>query len=725
MATNGWNVFAPAATLLFGMSLLAPAAEARVTRIQITSRVPFAGGMSFGDTGSYEKLRGKIWGEVDPRDPLNAVIFDLDKAPRNSNGRVEYTTEFLILKPVDMRKGNGKIFYGINNRGNTGALGSLNDATTGGNDPTTAQDAGNGFLMRQGYAVVDAGWEGDVLQGNFRLAAQFPTVTENGATITGSITVQYDISRHIPVTGTVSLPLNRDTFDSYETVSLDTSTARLTSRALIDSPKSLIPGSRWAFATCDRNSTTGAVQNVVPNSKSICYFDGFDPNRLYELTYVAKNPRPMGLGYAVTRDVGSFLRFDPADRTGNVNPLARNAASTGITHMYALGVSSTGMYVRDFIYLGFNEDEAHRKVFDVIWTQIPGGLRLHQNTRFTMPDIYSRQDLWAGLWPMADFPFTYPVIRDPVTGRVDGILKRPASDPKVIHTDSGEEYWQFHGALVTTDGCGRDIALPENVRVYFMSSEQHGPALVPSKGICQQLNNPLPRGSINRAVLVALDLWAANGIRPPNSRYARVSDGTLVPFDQVSTGFPSIPGVTYAGTVNSLPLRFYGHRFGPAGGIIDVMPPLALQGERRGCRNEDRDEEESHSGRGREDDQRALGYTILVPKVDADGNDRPGVRIPQLQVSTATYTGWNTRAPGFRQGDLCGLNGMYLPFAKTRAERLSTGDPRLSLAERYSSHTDYVSRIASAAQRQRAERFLLQEDYDRIVEQAAASDVGK
>jgi hypothetical protein len=688
--------YALAGALFAAASLFPSISEAAVTRIEIVSRVVFAEGVAFGATGPYEKLRGKIYGEIDPSDPLNAVIVDLDKAPRNAGGMVEYVSDFLILKPIDMTRGNGKIFYGINNRGNTGALGSLNDATTGGNDPTTAEDAGNGFLMRQGYAIVDSGWEGDVLPGNFRLTAQFPTVTDNGATITGTIAVQYDVSRHIPVTGTVSLPLNRATFDSYETVSLDTSTALLTSRALIDSPETTIPGDRWAFATCSRNPVTGAVENIVPNAKFICYFDGFDPNRLYQLVYTAKNPRPMGLGYAVTRDVGSFLRFQTADRAGNPNPLAQNAASTGITHMYALGVSSTGMYVRDFIYLGFNEDEAHRRVFDVMWTQIPGALRLHQNTRFTMPDIYSRQDLWAGLWPMADFPFTYAMRTDPVTGRTDGILKRPATDPKVIHTDSSEEYWQFHGALVTTDGRGHDIALPDNVRVYFMTGEQHGPALVPSLGICQQLNNPLPRGSINRAVLVALDQWAANGIGPPDSRYPKVSDGTLVPSDQASTGFPSIPGVTYAGVKNELPLLFYGPRFGPTGGIIDVMPPTTIQDP---------------------------GYTLFVPKVDADGNDVPGVRIPQLEVPTATYTGWNLRAPGFRQGDLCGLNGMYLPFARTLAARLATGDPRLSLEERYKNHGDYVSRIVAAARKQRAERLLLQEDFERIVEQAALSDL--
>jgi hypothetical protein len=356
------------------------------------------------------------------------------------------------------------------------------------------------------------------------------------------------------------------------------------------------------------------------------------------------------------------------------------------------------MYVRDFLYLGFNEDEDNRKVFDAMWTNIPGGLRLHQNTRFTMPDIYSRQDLWAGLWPMATFPFSYGVTTDPITGRTDGILKRPQTDPIVIHTDSSEEFWQFHGALVTTDGRGHDIPLPDNVRVYFMSSEQHGPAAVPTQGLCQQLDNPLPRGSINRAVLVALDEWVTKGIRPPDSRYARVDDGTLVPFDQASTGFPSIPGVTYAGLANTLPLRFYGSSFSSTGGVIDVMPPITLAGS---------------------------GYTILVPKVDQDGNDLAGVRVPQLEVPTATYTGWNLRAAGFREGDLCGLDGMYLPFAETKAERLATGDPRLSLEERYRNHGGYVSRIIEAARKQRAERLLLQEDFARIVKGAAESDVLK
>lgn len=671
-------------------------AEARITRIEITSRVVFAGGMSFGATGPYEKLRGRFYGEVAPTDPLNAVILDLDKAPRNGRGMVEYVSDFLIIKPVNMGKGNGKIFYGINNRGNTGAISGFNDATTGGNDPTTAQDAGNGFLMRQGYAIVDAGWEGDILAGDSRLTARYPTVTGGGAEMTGTIFVQFDVSRHIPPSGAVSLPLNRANFDSYEPVSLDTSTARLTARDLVQSPETLIPSNRWAFAACTRNPATGAAEHVVASRKDICYFDGFNPNKLYQLTYTARNPRPMALGYAATRDVGSFLRFQVADDLGAPNPLAIGGPSTGISQMYGYGSSSTGMYVRDFLYLGFNENETHRKVFDAMWTNIPGALRLHQNTRFSMPDIYSRQDLWNGLWPMATFPFSYGKTADPVTGRTDGILKRPATDPIVFHTDSSEEYWQFHAALVTTDGRGNDIPLPDNVRLYLMSSGQHGPAAVPVKDICQQLTNPLRRGSINRALLVALDAWVTKGILPPESRYPRVDNGTLGPPDQASTGFPAIPGVSYSGLVHSLPLRSYGSSFSSTGGVIDIMPPATVAGAQ---------------------------YKILVPKVDKDGNDIAGIRVPELDVPLATYTGWNLRAAGFRQGELCALNGMYIPFARTRAERLAKGDPRESLEERYKKHDIYVKGIEKAARTQVKQRLLLEEDADRILAAATASDV--
>ena len=668
--------------------------EARVTRIEITRQEPFANGMPFGKTGPYVKLVGTAYMEVDPDDPRNSVIQDLDLVPTNAAGNVEFSTDLYILKPVDMRKGNGKIFFEVNNRGNKISLILLHDTPPGSNinDPTTPSDAGNGFLMREGYTIVWTGWEADVLRTNTRMSVDLPVATINGTEIIGTLAVQFTATRHFPLTGAVSLTLNRSGFDSYETVSLDTSSALFTMRDLQSSPETVIPG--WAFATCERNPETGMIENIVPSTKNICYFDGFDPDRLYQLVYTAKNPKPMALGYAATRDVASFLRYGSEDDTGSPNPIG-----TAITNAYCMGISSSGMYVRDFTYLGFNEDETGRKVFDGIMAHIPGAFRLHMNTRFTMPDIYSRQDLWAGLWPMATFPFSYGITTDPITGRTDGILKRPTTDPVIIHSDTSTEYWQFHASLVTHDSLGNPISLPENVRYYLLSSAQHFTTVgaPPSLGICEQLSNPLHTGVFVRALLVAMDQWITKGIQPPPSRFPIVTNGTLVGSDQTSTGFPSIPEVTYSGLINELSVNDYGPNFGPMGGVITTMPPLAVPGTE---------------------------HTVLVPKVDADGNDLAGLRRPDdIQTPLATHTGWNHRREGVRNGDLCGLTGMYIPFAETQDERLASGDPRLSVEERYKNHGGYVKRVVKAAKDLKAQRLLLQEDVAKIIKAAAQRDV--
>jgi hypothetical protein len=506
------------------------------------------------------------------------------------------------------------------------------------------------------------------------------------------VAVQYDVSRHF-TGGEVSLPLSgRPGFDPYPANSLDNSGARLTARRLIGSEETVIPSDRWAFARCRRDPATGEIVDVVPDPKSICYFDGFDTDRLYQLVYTARDPKPMALGYAATRDVISFLRHERRDATGAPNPLGSR-----ITNVQCLGISSSGMYVRDYLYLGFNADTANRRVCDGLTTYISGGLRLHLNTRFTQPDIYSRQDLWAGLWPMATFPFSYGVTTDPVTGRTDGILKRRDTDPLVMHIDTSMEYWQFHASLVTHDGLGRPLRLPDDVRFYAMASAPHGPGATPARGICQQLSNPLDYRPFGRALLDALDRWVRRGVKPPPSQYPLSRNGTLVAPDQRRTGFPEIPGVEYTGAMNVLGLRDYGPGFGPMGGVITRMPPALVPGAE---------------------------YTVLVPRVDADGNDVAGLRRPDdLESPLATYAGWNQRAEGNRRGDLCALVGSYIPFAATRAERLASGDPRLSIEERYASHDDYVDSVRDAARRLRREGYLLGRDVREIIEAARQRDV--
>jgi hypothetical protein len=683
--------------LVIGLPALAgPTAEARVVRLAVTSRGPFAGGMAFGATGPYEKLVGTAFMEVDPRDPHNAGLVNLDRAPRNARGLVEYATDVYILKPADMTRGNRKIFLEVHNRGNKLALNFLNDAPAGVNDPTTPAHAGNGFLFREGYTVVWTGWQGDVTPGNSRMTIRVPVATQpDGSPIVAAVRQEYS-DRFIPIGGTLTLPLSGSPqFASYESATLDTRQASLTVREWSDAPRAPIAPDRWAFATCRRNPDGSLA--LTPSRFDICLFAGFEVANLYEIVYPARHPLVMGLGYAATRDVVSFLRYEMRDDTGAANPLAPGASEPGIKEAYGLGISSSGMYMRDWLYLGFNEDERGRQVFGGAWSHIGGAHRLLANVEFAQPNDYSRQDIWHDYLSASIFPFGYGITTDPVTGRTDGILKRPGSDPKLLVTDTSTEWWQFQGSLVSHDATGEPVPLPENTRHYLFSSYQHSvgpPASPPAQGTCQQLSNPLSGGLLARALLVVLDEWVTQGKRPPKNRIPQ--GGDLVEPDQSSTEFPAIPGVTYTGLVNELQVWDYGPGFGPQGGRLTLLPPVPVPG---------------------------TGYRVLVPRVDRDGHDVAGIRQPDVEAPLATYTGWNVRRAGFREGEMCGLTGSSIPLPVTKAERKASGDPRKSLEERYGTHDKYVKQVEKAARKLVKERFLLQEDYERIVEQAGTSDV--
>src|SRR5438445_2979180 len=338
--------------------------QPRVTRFVVTQTRVFAGGMSFGNVGQYERLDGTAYFEVDPKDPLNAVIVNLDKAPRNARGLVEFSSPFFMLKPVDMTRGNRKILYAVNNRGNKNSIGRFDFAVES-NDPLTAADAGDVFLLRLGYTIVDAGWQGDVVNLSNQLTPSFPVATQaDGSPIVANVRIEYS-DRTIPRTGTFTLTLEGSpSFKSYPTADMNTAHSSLTARDTVSDtgPMTPIPADQWAFGTCP----TGQA-SLVANNSNICLFGGFKPDKLYQLIYPAKNPIVMGLGYAVTRDIGSFLRYETHDDAGNSNPLAASPNEVGIRRSYSFGSSSTGMYQREFLYLGFNEDEAHRPVFDARW----------------------------------------------------------------------------------------------------------------------------------------------------------------------------------------------------------------------------------------------------------------------------------------------------------------------------------------------------------------------
>lgn len=621
---------------------------------------PAFDGHEFGNAGQYEVLKGTARGTLDPCDPLNAGIVNLARAPRNSDGLVEYSVDVAILKPIDLTRGNRRIFYEVVNRGTKFVNFWVNSGVMG-NDPWGPNDVGTGFLMNQGYTIVWSAWQGDVVAGGGRMLAQFPIPTNNGKPIVGLSREEYtDTGTNSPFT--VNL--------TYPAADLDhPEIAALTVRERERDPRATPPDLTWHY--------------VSPTQISINRPAGYDSGAIYEFIYQAKDPKVMGTGFAAVRDVVSYLRYETADDKGNPNPLTLKG-TPAIKKVLALGVSQSGRFLRDFIHQGFNEDECSRITFDGVIPLIAGSRKSFTNYEFAQPGRNSRQHE-DHLFPGDQFPFTYGVTKDPISGKTDGILATCQCNytcPKIMHMDGENEIWQGRGSLVVTNTTGtKDLILPKNVRAYLFAGTQHFPGLPPTMGICQQLSNPMDYRPFIRALIVSLDKWVTDGTTPPPSQYASLRSGTLVP--PLSTGFPDIPGVTYTGLVNYLNLL--DHR---------TQPPSV-----------------------------GAPYPVYVTAVDADGNSIAGIRHPFLQAPLGTFTGWNLRAIGHGANDLCSLTGSYIPFAKTAEERIALGDPRLSLEERYKNHVSYLILVIRAALTLYQQGFLLENDLLQIIKDAATGDM--
>ena len=676
----------------------ASSAEARLVRLEIAHREVVAGGEAFGTTGAYERLTGTAYFEVDTRDPRNAVVFDLDKAPRNARGQVEFSADMVILKPVDLAPAGTTLFFEVNNRGRKISFGRMQDTASDANmnSPLSPRDFGNGFLMKRGYVLAWVGWGADIAPGDNRLTVNFPVAMENGRPIAERILTEFG-DRNFNGATPATLPLSGGTaFKSFLSVSTDKTAAEAELWVTpSDSPRPSGPdiprGTRvaddqWAFASCP-DGWPG-----TPSTSDICIKGGFQNNVDYHLMYRAAGSPVMGLGYVTSRDFVSFLRNAAKDDAGNPNPVA------GIATTLCQGISSSGMYFRDYLYFGFNEDEQGRRVCDGIHVHVPGAQRLYLNYRFAQPNPFTQQHRERYV-PDVNFPVKYAVTRDPVSGNEDGILTRPQTDPKIIHTDTSNEYWQFRASLLGTDPDGTlDVADPIYVRRYLLSSTQHGwfKGDAPHHGIanrqCEQLTIATHPGPILRALVVALEQWVKEGTLPPTSRVPRISDHTLVAPDELA--FPSIPGVTFAGLYNGSGERDFGPRVKGNAGVVDRLFPSILSLHR-----------------------------ILVPQVDKVGNDIAGIRHPFVEVPIATLTGWNTRTPEFGGNDLCDLLGSTVPLQRTRKEAQASGDPRPALEDLYRDHQDYVGKIEQAAKALEKQRFMLPEDVELIVREATQSDV--
>jgi hypothetical protein len=655
-------------------------AQARITRIEITqTESPTFGGASFGDVGRYEKLVGRAFGEIDPRDPrdpASAAITDLALAPRNARGMVEYDTGIIVLQPIDPAKGNHRLFYELTNRGVILTLRALNDSPNASTTNPAVADAGNGFLMRQGYTLLYSGWDVSAV-GTF--ASHYPiAVSRDGSPIVGPSIEELVFDSLPPAVQPTTATL------SYPAATLDTTQATLTVRTHYSDPQTAIPATGWRF-------TDARTIQLLPEGTA------FEPGRLYELAYQATAPQVAGLALAAVRDLPLFLRRAQHDDTGAANPLAGR-----IDIVIGNGISQPARLLHDFVALGLNRDSHGRRVFDGILDYIVGASSGFFNYRFAQPFRTHREHI--GRWsPERVFPFANQLLFDPVTGRFAGRMVRctlTGTCPKTLEINSSNEYWVKGGSLGHTDTRGHDLLVdPPDVRTYLFSSLPHSSATGP--GICEQSRNPVSPTAGLRAMLTDLDAWISRGTPPPASRLPRRVDHTLVPsLPQSGVGFPTIPGVRYTGLMSTGDRFDFGPRF--ADGILDfktrdhtIVSPVV-----------------------------GSPYPVFVPRTDADGNDIAGVRLPDIAVPLATYTGYGFRASGFAGADLCDAFGQAIPFKQTRAEREAAGDPRKSIAERYPTHQDYVNKVTAAAKALQRDRFLLQEDVDRYVQAAQASSIG-
>jgi hypothetical protein len=690
MTSRASYPFAWLAVALVALIALARPAQAEIKRIVIDKKVsPAFDGRTFGSAGQYETLAGRAFGELDPNDPKNRLITDIQLAPRNANGKVEYVATFYLVKPVDMSKSSRLMWHDVPNRGGRitipeaermlGDIG-LSSGWQGDNSGNTAPDDDND------YATVPVAKNAD------------------GSPVTGLV-----LGRIVNAAGPDSRPMivNANPVP-YKPMTLDTSRARLETHAAetIDGKVTgvrAVPATDWAFARCSAvNPFPG-----TPDPTQICVKGGFDPKLLYQVVFTSQDPYVLGIGFAAFRDIASFLKYAERDDTGTPNPLAKQ-----VTWVISRGRSQSGRFLRSLLHLGFHQDERNRQVYEGMWPIIASGL-LPLNVRFGMPD--GAQKLYeAGMeGPVWWTPWADSVRKLPAASILDR-CNATKSCPKIMEQLGGTEAWALYMSpswLGTT--AERDIPVPANVRRYYMPSTPHGggpggfsvvaakPPQCPGPEFGRGLlpANPMPYTETSNALRMHFRNWVMKGTDPPPSRYPSLANGYLVDPTKEATGFPTIPSLP-ANAPNGIVRPMLDYDWGTAfnavdgSGVPSKVPP----------------------------DIRSV-IKMKVPKVDADGNDLGGVPIVLRDAPLGTYLGWNIVADGFHKGKICNYAAGMIPFAATRAERMANGDPRPSLEERYKSHDGYVEAVKAAAAKAVSEGFLLQADADRLVAQAQASNV--
>jgi hypothetical protein len=642
---------------------------ARVTRVEITSRTDVLEAKPFGDSGPYERITGRVYFAVAVANIHNQRIVDLSNAVNLQNGDVEFSADFVAVRPKDATKGNGTLLLENPNRGNPRIL-SIVD----GGDENLAHSAGDAWLLRNGFTVVALGWQWDAAGPNaLRLYA--PVAKDHGKTITGLL--RGDIM--LPAKAG-EIPLGHVILSSiggseYPVAQPDDPRNTLTVRDSREGPRTLVPRSEWQFAEMVDGKLT-------PSKRSIHRNGGFEPGRIYEYVYVVSDPVVAGLSFAAVRDFASYAKHAP----DNLTPASR---------VLGEGISQNGRFLRDFLYEGFEADEDGRIALDGVLSHVAGAGRGSFNYRFAQPSR-DAQPTSSVFFPTDIFPFTDQPESDPLTGEKGGLLDRAQLEqvvPKIFFSHTSYEYWGRAASLIhTTADAKQDAAIGPNVRIYYFTGLQHytGP-FPPARGegslFGQNPQSPLPIRFFWRAMIANMDAWVRSGTAPPPSAYPTITANKLVPLSEFA--FPRIPHVQLPSEANTAYRLDYGPNWRE--GILAMQPP--------------------HVGKP---------FHVLVPQVDADGNELGGIHLPEISVPLATYTGWNLRDPSIGgASQRLGFEGSYFPFPKNVAERKQSGDPRKSIAERYADREAYLAQFAHATDELIEQRWILREDRAPLLKRGA------
>ena len=646
--------------LLLALLLTVLQLHARVLRVEVASRTVVLDGKVFGDAGAYERITGRVYFSLPVANAHNLRIVDLGNAVNLKNGEVEISADFVAVRPKDAHKGNGSMLLEVPNRGHTRIL-SLVD----GGDQDLSHDAGDAWLLRNGFTVVSLGWQWDAAApGALRFYA--PIAQDNGKTITGLLRGDLMLSKTM-----AEIPLGHFTDggiggSEYPVASPDDPRNVLTLRTARDAQRTIIPRADWQFA----HTVQG---KLVPSDRYIHLNGGFQPGKIYEYVYVAANPVVAGGGFAVIRDFASYAKHDPE-------------AITPVERVYGEGISQNGRFLRDFLYQGFNADEEGRMALDGVLAHVAGAGRGSFNFRFAQPSRDARPTS-SIFFPTDIFPFTDEPERDPITGMTGGLLDQAVADkvePRIFLSNTSYEYWGRVAALIHISADGeRDASISDNVRIYHFTGLQHfSVPFPPEKGTGdepgQEPQSPLPIRYFWRSMIANMDAWVHSDTLPPASNYPKIGDGNLVTLEKYA--WPAIPGVNRPHEAS----QAYRLDFGPnwQQGILSIQPPKV-----------------------------GSAFPVRVPQVDADGNERDGVRLPEITVPLATYTGWNLRDPSIGAPDQrVSFEASYIPFPRTAAERQKMGDPRKSIAERYASREDYLSKYEKAVDDLVRQHWILPED---------------